>query len=104
LRWQPVAEQLTFRASWGRGFRAPALAELYLPQSVAISFNMPDPLRFGRPGANANDSGTGQRQIRAGGNPLLAPEESESTNFGVQFEPASSSRDSRSASISTTSR
>jgi iron complex outermembrane receptor protein len=87
LRWQPVAEQLTFRASWGKGFRAPALAELYLPQSVAIVFNIPDPLRFGRPGANANDSGTGQRQVRSGGNPLLAPEKSESTNFGVQYTP-----------------
>ncbi|MBI5689590.1 MAG: TonB-dependent receptor [Verrucomicrobia bacterium] len=87
LRWQPVAEQLTFRASWGKGFRAPALAELYLPQSVAITFNIPDPLRFGKPGANANDSGTGQRLIRSGGNPLLAPEKSESTNFGVQYSP-----------------
>ena len=88
LRWQPVAEQLTFRASWGRGFRAPALAELYLPQTVAISFNLPDPLRFGKPGATANDSGTGQRQIRSGGNPLLAPEKSESINYGVQYTPA----------------
>lgn len=87
LRWQPLAEQVTFRASWGRGFRAPALAELYLPQSVAVSFNIPDPLRFGRPGANANDSGTGQRLIRSGGNPLLAPEKSESTNVGVQLAP-----------------
>ncbi|WP_414663418.1 TonB-dependent receptor [Horticoccus sp. 23ND18S-11] len=88
LRWQPLPEQITFRASWGKGFRAPALAELYLPQSVAVSFNIPDPLRFGKPGAVANDSGTGQRLVRSGGNPLLAPEKSESTNFGVQFAPA----------------
>ncbi len=87
LRWQPVAEQITFRASWGKGFRAPALAELYLPQTVAVTFNIPDPLRFGRPGANANDSGTGQRLVRSGGNPLLAPEKSESKNFGVQLAP-----------------
>ena len=60
LRWQPVPEQITFRASWGKGFRAPALAELYLPQTVAVSFNIPDPLRFGKPGANVNDSGTGR--------------------------------------------
>jgi len=87
LRWQPLAEQVTFRASWGRGFRAPALAELYLPQSVAVTFNIPDPLRFNRPGSNVNDSGTGQRLIRSGGNPLLAPEKSESTNVGVQLSP-----------------
>jgi iron complex outermembrane receptor protein len=88
LRWQPVAEQITFRASWGKGFRAPALAELYLPQTVAVTFNIPDPLRSGRPGSNANDTGTGQRLVRSGGNPLLAPEKSESTNFGVQFSPS----------------
>lgn len=87
LRWQPIPDQLTFRGSWGRGFRAPALAELYLPQSVAISFNIPDPLRFNRPGSNLNDSGSGQRQVRSGGNLLLAPEKSESTNFGVMFAP-----------------
>ena len=87
LRWQPVAEQVTFRGSWGKGFRAPALAELYLPQTVAISFNIPDPLRFGRPGATANDSGTGQRIVRSGGNPLLAPEKSTATNVGVQLNP-----------------
>jgi iron complex outermembrane receptor protein len=87
LRWQPLAEQITLRASWGKGFRAPALAELHLPQSVAVSFNIPDPLRFGKTGSNANDSGTGQRLTRSGGNPLLAPEKSESTNFGVQYSP-----------------
>jgi iron complex outermembrane receptor protein len=88
LRWQPVAKEITFRASWGRGFRAPALAELYLPQTTNIVFNLPDPLRAGRPGSNANDTGTGQRLIRSGGNTLLAPEKSESTNFGVQLTPS----------------
>ncbi|MDP3069779.1 MAG: TonB-dependent receptor [Opitutaceae bacterium] len=88
LRWQPVAKEITFRASWGRGFRAPALAELYLPQTTNIVFNLPDPLRTGRPGSNANDTGTGQRLIRSGGNPLLAPEKSESTNLGVQLTPS----------------
>lgn len=88
LRWQPVAEQVTFRASWGRGFRAPALAELYLPQTVAVTFNIPDPQRFNRPGSNANDSGTGQRLVRSGGNPLLAPEKSESTNVGLMLSPS----------------
>ncbi len=87
LRWQPLDEQITLRASYGRGFRAPALAELYLPQTVAVTFNIPDPLRFNRPGANANDSGTGQRLVRSGGNPLLAPEKSESTNVGVMVSP-----------------
>ncbi|MEO6244584.1 MAG: TonB-dependent receptor, partial [Opitutaceae bacterium] len=88
LRWQPVAKEITFRASWGRGFRAPALAELYLPQTTNIVFNIVDPARAGKPGSNANDTGTGQRLIRSGGNPLLAPEKSESTNFGVLITPS----------------
>ena len=88
LRWQPVAKEITFRASWGRGFRAPALAELYLPQTTNVVFNIVDPARAGKPGSNANDTITGQRLIRSGGNPLLAPEKSESTNFGAQFSPS----------------
>lgn len=88
LRWQPIANEVTFRASWGRGFRAPALAELYLPQTTNIVFSITDPLRAGLPGSNANDTGTGQRLIRSGGNPLLAPEKSESTNFGVLLTPS----------------
>ncbi len=87
LRWQPIPEQITVRASWGRGFRAPALAELYLPQSVGVSFNLPDTKRVGRPGSNVNDTASGQRQTVSGGNRLLAPEKSESTNFGVLFSP-----------------
>jgi iron complex outermembrane receptor protein len=88
LRWQPLGEQITLRASWGKGFRAPSLAELYQPQATSIAFNLPDPLRVGRPGSNANDGATGQRQVVSGGNPELDPEKSESWNYGVLFRPA----------------
>ncbi len=87
LRWQPLDPQITFRASWGKGYRAPSLAELYQPQSTSIVFNLADPLRAGRPGSNINDTATGQRQIISGGNPLLTPEKSESYNYGVLFQP-----------------
>ena len=87
LRWQPVDNQITFRASWGKGYRAPSLAELYQPQSTSIVFNLADPLRTGKPGANINDTATGQRQLVSGGNPLLRPEKSESYNYGVLFQP-----------------
>ena len=87
LRWQPIDSQITFRASWGRGFRAPSLAELYQPQSTAIVFNLADPLRAGKTGSNINDTATGQRQLVSGGNPLLRPEKSESYNYGVLFQP-----------------
>lgn len=87
VRWQPFDPQVSLRASWGEGFRAPSLAELYLPQTVAISFNIVDPARFGRPGSTVNDGNTGQRQVRSGGNPLLAPEKSESHTAGILIQP-----------------
>jgi iron complex outermembrane receptor protein len=88
LRWQPLGEQVTLRASWGKGFRAPSLAELYQPQTTSIAFNLPDPLRAGRPGSNVNDGATGQRQVVSGGNTELRPEKSESWNYGVLFRPS----------------
>ena len=87
LRWQPFDAQVTFRGSWGKGYRAPSLAELYQPVSTSVVFNIADPLRAGRPGSNSNDTTTGQRQVVSGGNPLLSPEKSESFNTGVQFQP-----------------
>jgi len=88
LRWQPLGEQITLRASWGKGFRAPSLAELYQPQTTSVAFNLPDPLRAGRPGSNVNDGATGQRQVVSGGNTELRPEKSESWNYGVLFRPS----------------
>ena len=87
LRWQPFDAQVTFRGSWGKGYRAPSLAELYQPVNTSVVFNIADPLRAGRPGANSNDTTTGQRQVVSGGNPLLSPEKSESFNTGVQIQP-----------------
>lgn len=87
VRWQPFDEQVTFRASWGEGYRAPSLAELYQPQTTSIVFNLADPLRAGLPGSNPNDTNTGQRQLVSGGNPNLKPETSTSYNYGVYVEP-----------------
>ena len=87
VRWQPLDSQLTFRGTWGKGYRAPSLAELYQPQSTSITVNIADPLRVGKPGSNANDTNTGQRQVISGGNPNLSPEKSESWTYGVLFQP-----------------
>lgn len=87
FRWQPVDSQISFRGSWGKGYRAPSLAELYQPQSTGNFFNIPDPLRAGRPGSNVNDSATGLRIITSGGNPNLSPEKSESRNYGILLQP-----------------
>jgi len=87
LRWQPIDSQITFRASWGKGYRAPSLPELYQPQTTSIVFNIADPLRAGKLGSNANDTNTGQRQLVSGGNPNLSPEKSESWNYGILLQP-----------------
>jgi outer membrane receptor protein involved in Fe transport len=87
FRWQPFDSQVSFRGSWGKGYRAPSLAELYQPQSTGNFFNIPDPLRAGRPGSNVNDTATGLRIVTSGGNPNLSPEKSESRNYGVLLQP-----------------
>ena len=45
LRWQPMP-QLLLRGSFGRGFRAPSLQDLYLPQQTGVTTRRPE-----RPGA-----------------------------------------------------
>ena len=87
FRWQPFDSQISVRGSWGKGYRAPSLAELYQPQSTGNFFNIPDPLRAGRPGSNVNDSATGLRIITSGGHPNLSPEKSESRNYGILLQP-----------------
>jgi iron complex outermembrane receptor protein len=87
FRWQPIDSQISFRGSWGKGYRAPSLAELYQPQSTGNFFNIPDPLRAGRTGSNVNDTATGLRIVTSGGNPNLSPEKSESRNYGVLIQP-----------------
>ena len=36
LRWQPMP-QLLLRTSWGEGFRAPSLQDLYLPMQTSVT-------------------------------------------------------------------
>ena len=86
-RWRPV-EQLMLRASFGKGFRAPSLTELYQPLSTGVSAaGLDDPARC--PQTNdSNDCGT-QFNIQLGGTPTLKPETSTNYTLGVVFEPAS---------------
>ena len=97
VRWQPLPS-LVLRASYGESFRAPSLPELF--GGVVSAFpSFVDPLRCpdptgAQPGVNGNapdltpaDCGNGQTRVDNAGNPLLDPEESESLNFGVVWEP-----------------
>ena len=83
LRWQP-ARGLLLRASWGTGFRAPPLYDLYTPQQPTFVLFFEDPVRC--PVTDAPEDCVVHPAL-AGGNPSLQPETSEQFNAGVVWEP-----------------
>jgi len=87
LRWQPHKTFL-MRASWGEGFRAPTLFDLYTPlRSGLTSPFTPDPLRCPATGLPADCEG--EFPAVTGGNPNLGPETSKQVNAGLVWEPLS---------------
>lgn len=78
FRWQPVKSFL-FRGSYGTGFRAPTLVDLWTPQTLGTSESF-------------NDTATHQSGLQvnalSGGNPNLKPEKSKQYSFGVVLQPA----------------
>ncbi len=77
LRWQP-SQQWLVRGSYGTGFRAPTLKDLYAPQVLQSSSQFNDPV-------------TGQQNLQVndltGGNPNLKPETSKQWSAGLVFQP-----------------
>jgi iron complex outermembrane recepter protein len=87
LRYQPV-EQLLLRASFGKGFRAPSLTELFQPQTTGVTAaGISDPDRCPTTG-NSNDCFT-QFNTAIGGSPTLKPESSKNYTLGLVWEPSS---------------
>lgn len=85
LRYQPI-EQLVLRASWGEGFKAPNLGDLY--QELSSSFEtITDLTRCTAQGISEANCPNSQVEEYTGGNPDLQAEQSESLNLGVVFEP-----------------
>ena len=76
-RWQPNSSVL-IRGSLGTGFRAPTLADLWLPQILGTT-------------AQFNDPATGQTNLQVngitGGNPDLKPERSKQASVGFVISP-----------------
>jgi iron complex outermembrane recepter protein len=94
LRWKPIPE-LLMRGSYGKGFRAPALTDLYLPNTQGVTSNgLNDPLRCGKTDNNgvvdtsSLDCAT-QFTALLGGNTKLQPEKSTTYTVGIVFEPIS---------------
>jgi iron complex outermembrane receptor protein len=100
LEWAPV-DDLRLRYTYSEGFRAPNISELASPETnTAASYNEPC-VEWGTnpdPNVRANCAADGlapdftlssdQAQSLTGGNANLAPEESESTTFGVVWTPS----------------
>jgi iron complex outermembrane recepter protein len=80
LSWRPV-KQLLARASYGTGFRAPTVSEMFLPvrEGITASF-VRDPV----------SQAVGQLDINRASNPSLKPEKSKQASIGVVFEPSRS--------------
>ena len=78
LRWQPIDEQLTLRATWGEGFREPSLEELY-SAPISTLFPSHDPQNGGAFEPETNTL------VRS--NPNLQPEDSRSFSAGFVYTP-----------------
>jgi iron complex outermembrane receptor protein len=84
-RWTPIKE-LLIRGSYGTGFRAPGLPELFLPNFFGATGDIyNDPLRCPTTGSPRDCDA--QFTTRLGGNPDLKPETSTSYTFGFVLEP-----------------
>ena len=85
LRWQPT-NQVLVRTSYGTGFLAPSLFQLYQQNTSGVTqAGLVDPLRCPITG-DAIDC-AGQFPVTFGGNPELKPEESKQWSVGFVLEP-----------------
>jgi iron complex outermembrane receptor protein len=86
LRWQPLRTFLV-RGSWGTGFLAPSLYQLFTPNIAGLSQpGLNDPIRCPVTNDQTFDCNA-QFNVLFGGNPNLKPEESEQTTAGIVWEP-----------------
>jgi iron complex outermembrane receptor protein len=85
-RWQPLP-QVVLRGAVGKGFRAPSLQDLYLPNTTGVTTpGLSDPLRCATT-ASRTDCSTQFATIN-GGAPDLSPEKSTNKTLGVVLSPA----------------
>jgi iron complex outermembrane receptor protein len=86
LRWQPNSTVL-LRASYGTGFLAPSLYQLFIPNSPGVTAaGTDDPVRCPVTHLIGIDC-TAQFGVLFGGNAALKPEKSEQATLGIVLEP-----------------
>lgn len=87
LRWVALPS-LLLRGSFGTGFRAPSLTDLYTPQATSVTANgSRDFLRCPVLASGAPSDCNNQFPTLTGGSPNLIPEKSKSGTLGIVFEP-----------------
>ncbi len=90
IRWQPIDESLTLRATIGKGFREPSLIELYgSPTSALTSITDTLPTSLGGPPVPIGDPSRteSEQNVVFTSSPALQPEDSVSFSGGVVFTP-----------------
>ncbi|MDB6147826.1 MAG: hypothetical protein JWO45_1490 [Spartobacteria bacterium] len=83
LRWQPIDESLTIRATWGEGFHEPSLIEFF----GTPSFGFTNELQFGGTIDPVTHTRFGEVPFTIRSNPHLQPEDSRSFSGGIVYTP-----------------
>jgi iron complex outermembrane receptor protein len=78
LRWQPLDDSLTLRASWSKGFREPSLYEMFASPTSGLT-----PITHPLPGFAFEPEQT----VTVSGNRRLQPEKTDYTNVGIVWSP-----------------
>lgn len=78
LRWKPMGEDLTLRATYSEAFSAPAMFSLYGPTTQGFTATAVIPNVFGQ---------NGQGQQRTGSNPNLKPSTADTYSLGAVYSP-----------------
>ena len=75
MRWQPLDDSLTIRATWGEGFREPSLFELFSSPTSGLT------------PTNLNGVQDPETTTITSSNPNLQPEDSRAFSAGVVYTP-----------------
>ena len=90
IRWQPIDESLTIRATIGKGFREPSLIELYgSPTSALTQVTDTLPTSLGGPPVPIGDASRTEpeQNVVFTSSPVLQPEDSVSFTTGLVWTP-----------------